>query len=105
MSDRRRVVAPRGGVVGGQFTAHHYRDVAHSLGVRLSRTAYRHPDGNAFIKRHYRTLKEECVWPNDFTRFDQALAAITARVEDHNHHRPHDSLGDRTPGSPGSRGT
>jgi len=81
----------------GQFTAHHYRDVAHGLGVRLSRTAYRHPDGNAFIQRLYRTLQEEGVWPNDLTSFDQALPAITAWVEDYSHHRPHDSLGDRTP--------
>ena len=57
---------------GTQFTAHYYRDVAHGLGVRLSRTAYRHPDGNAFMERLYRTLQEEGVWPNDFTSFNQA---------------------------------
>jgi putative transposase len=83
---------------GTQFTSTHYRDVAADLGVKLSRTAYRHPDGNAFIERLYRTLKEECVWANDFTDFDEALAAITAWVDDYNHHRPHDSLGrDTTP--------
>ncbi len=64
---------------------------------KLSRTAYRHPDGNAFIERLYRTLKEECVWPNDFDSFNEALAAITAWVQDYNEHRPHDSLRDRTP--------
>jgi putative transposase len=82
---------------GTQFTSNHYRDVAHALGVKLSRTAYRHPDGTAFIERLYRTLKEECVWPNDFGSFDEAFAAITAWVEDYNHHRPRDSLRDRTP--------
>lgn len=82
---------------GTQFTSIHYRDVAETLGVKLSRTAYRHPDGNAFIERLYRTLKEECVWPNDFQSFDEALAAITAWALDYNTERPHDSLGQRTP--------
>lgn len=78
---------------GTQFTAHRYRDTARTLGVKLSRSAYRHPDGNAIIGRLYRTLKEERVWPNDFTSFDEALAATTAWVIDYNTERPHDSLG------------
>lgn len=78
---------------GTQFTAERYRTDAKTLGITLSRTAYRHPDGNAFIERLYRTLKEECVWPNDFADFDEAHAAIAAWVIDYNHHRPHDSLG------------
>jgi putative transposase len=82
---------------GTQFTSIHYRDVASVLGIKLSRTAYRHPDGNAFIERLYRTLKEECVWCNDFQSFDEALAAITAWTIDYNTERPHDSLGQRTP--------
>jgi len=82
---------------GTQFTATHYREVATGLGIKLSRTAYRHPDGNAFIERLYRTLKEECVWPNDFCTFDEAHAAIQAWALDYNHERPHDSLDDKTP--------
>jgi putative transposase len=73
---------------GTQFTSNHYRDVALGLGIKLSRTAYRHPDGNAFVERLYRTLKEECVWHNEFASFDEALAAITAWVTDYNEHRP-----------------
>jgi putative transposase len=83
---------------GTQFTAERYRIDARSLGVKLSRTAYRHPNGNAFIERLYRTLKEECVWPNDFDNFEEALDAISAWVIDYNTERPHDSLGrDTTP--------
>jgi len=78
---------------GTQFTAKRYRDNAAALGITLSRTAYRHPDGNAFIERLYRTLKDKCVWPNDFASFDEALSAIEAWVIDYNNHRPHDSLG------------
>ena len=82
---------------GTQFTSIHYRDVAADLGVKLSRTAYRHPDGNAFIERMFRTLKEEAVWPNEFDSFDQASEAIRAWMIDYNHERPHASLGERTP--------
>lgn len=78
---------------GTQFTADRYRTDAQTLGITLSRTAYRHPDGNAFIERLYRTLTEECVWPNDFQSFEEAHAAIAAWVIDYNHHRPHNSLG------------
>jgi len=78
---------------GTQFTAGRYRSTAADLGIQLSRTAYRHPDGNAFIERLYRTYKEECVWPHDFASYDEALAATTAWVIDYNHERPHDSLG------------
>jgi putative transposase len=82
---------------GTQFTAGRYLDTARTLGVKCSRTAYRHPDGNAFIERVYKTYKEECVWPNDFENFEEALAATAVWVEDYNHERPHMSLDDRTP--------
>jgi putative transposase len=82
---------------GTQFTASRYRDTARMVGVKCSRTAYRHPDGNAFIERLYRTLKEECVWPEEFDSYEEALVAISAWVDDYNHERPHMSLGDRVP--------
>ena len=78
---------------GTQFCATRYHDDCAELGITTSRTAYRHPDGNAFIERLYRTYKEECVWIDDFASFDEALAATTAWVIDYNEHRAHDSLG------------
>lgn len=82
---------------GTQFTSIHYRQAADDLRITLSRSAYRHPDGNAFIERVFRTLKEEAIWPNEFGCFEEALAAIEAWVLDYNTERPHDSLNDRTP--------
>lgn len=82
---------------GTQFTSWHYRDVAQVLGVKLSRTAYRHPDGNAFIERVFKTLKMEAVWCEDFENFEQALAKITWWINDYNNERPHQKLGYRTP--------
>lgn len=82
---------------GTQFTSNHYREVADDLGITLSRTAYRHPDGNAFIERVFRTYKEEAVWPFDFSSFDEALTELERWLIDYNEERPHSSLGDRTP--------
>jgi putative transposase len=60
---------------GTQFTSTGYRDAAAALQITLSRTAYRHPDGNAFIERVYLTLKEECCWITEFASYHEALAA------------------------------
>lgn len=82
---------------GTQFTSHHYRDVAGALSLKLSRTAYRHPDGNAFIERTFGSLKVEAVWPEEFENFEQALAKIGWWIDDYNTERPHSSLSYRTP--------
>jgi len=43
------------------------------LDLTLSRTAYQHPDGNAFIERMFRTLKEEAIWTNEFDSPEEPL--------------------------------
>jgi len=82
---------------GTQFTSHHFREVADDLGITLSRTAYRHPDGNAFIERVFKTYKEEAVWPYDFQSFEEARAEFKRWLIDYNEERPHSSLNDLTP--------
>ncbi|HEX9695924.1 MAG TPA: integrase core domain-containing protein [Actinomycetota bacterium] len=82
---------------GTQFTSYLYHDVAAALDVKLSRTAYRHPDGTASIERTFLSQKTECVWPEEFENLEQALAAITAWVAPCNTERPHQSLGYATP--------
>ena len=71
--------------------------LADDLGITLSRTAYRHPDGNAFIERVFKTYKEEAVWPYDFQSFEEAKAELERWLIDYNEERPHSSLGDLTP--------
>ena len=82
---------------GTQFTSKHYRGVADTLGVKLSRTRYRHPDGNALVERIFLSLKREEVWPSDYENFTQALAAVGHWIDDHNRERPHQALKYRTP--------
>lgn len=82
---------------GTQFTSEHYREVAHRLGVKLSRTRYRHPDGNALVERIFLSLKQEEVWPQDYASFAEALASVSSWIADYNRQRPHQSLKYRTP--------
>lgn len=82
---------------GTQFTSKHYREVAAGLGLRLSRTRYRHPDGNALVERVFLSLKREEVWPSEYESFAQALAAVRTWIADYNQERPHQSLKNRTP--------
>ena len=82
---------------GTQFTSKHYREVADVLGVKLSRTRYRHPDGNALVERIFLSLKREEVWPSEYENFTQALAAVGLWIDDYNRERPHQSLKYRTP--------
>jgi putative transposase len=82
---------------GTQFTSKHYREVAAVLGVKLSRTRYRHPDGNALVERIFLSLKREEVWPSEYMSFEQARAAVQAWIDDYNRERPHQSLNYRTP--------
>jgi transposase InsO family protein len=88
---------------GTQFTSEHYREVARRLGIKLSRTRYRNPDGNALVERIFLSLKQEEVWPQDFASFAEAQAAVTHWILDYNTERPHQSLKYRTPPRSGRR--
>jgi putative transposase len=81
---------------GTQFTSEYYREVAHRLGIKLSRTRYRHPDGNALVERIFLSLKQEEVWPQDYASFAEAQAAVMHWILDYNTERPHQSLKYRT---------
>lgn len=82
---------------GTRFTSTHYRGVATALDLKLSRTGYRHRDGDAFIERIFRTSKEGATWPDGFVGYDEALAAIVAWIQDYNTERPQASLSERKP--------
>jgi putative transposase len=68
-----------------------------SLNITHRRTAYHHPEGNSYIERFDRSLKEEEVWTAEYRSLEEARASIARWIEEYNHDRPHRSLGDRTP--------
>jgi Integrase core domain len=81
---------------GTQFTSARYVETLNQLGITHRRTAYNHPEGNSYIVRFHRSLKEEEVWLNEYQNFDQAELSIASWIEEYNHDRPHRRLRGRT---------
>jgi len=50
---------------GMQFTSANYIETLNRLGIQHRRTTYNHPEGNSFIERFHRSLKEEEAWINE----------------------------------------
>ena len=46
---------------GTQFTSARYVETLNQLGITHRRTAYNHPEGNSYIERFHRSLKERRV--------------------------------------------
>jgi putative transposase len=82
---------------GTQFTSARYVETLNRLGIQHRRTAYNHPEGNSYIERFHRSLKEEEVWINEYQSFDHAQQSIALWIEEYNHDRPHRGLHGRTP--------
>lgn len=55
------------------------------------------PEQNGMIERFFRSLKEECVWLQNFSGFEEARRVIEDWIEWYNTGRPHQSLGDLSP--------
>ena len=60
-------------------------------------TAYHHPEGNSYIERFHRSLKEEEVWTAEYRNVEEARGSIARWIEEYNHDRPHCGVGNRTP--------
>ncbi len=81
----------------GASNRHMQRDSLGRKVLRMRRTAYHHPEGNSYIERFHRSLKEEEVWVSEYRSLEEARASIERYIWEYNHDRPHRSLGDRTP--------
>ncbi len=55
------------------------------------------PEQNGMIERVFRSLKEECVWLQNFTDFEEARREVTSWINFYNTERPHQSLGYLSP--------
>lgn len=82
---------------GTQFTSGRFLETLAELGITHRRTAYHHPEGNSYIERFHRSLKEEEVWVSEYRSLEEAQQSIGRYLWEYNHDRPHQSLGDRTP--------
>ena len=72
---------------GTQFTSARYVETLNQLGITHRRTAYNHPEGNSYIERFHRSLKEEEVWLHEYQNFDQAELSIAHWIEEYNYDR------------------
>ena len=50
------------------------------------------PEQNGLIERFFRSFKEECVWQQNFTNFEEARRAVRSWLEWYNSERPHQAL-------------
>lgn len=82
---------------GTQFTSSRFLETLGRLGITLRRTAYHHPEGNRYIERFHRSLKEEEVWTAEYRSLEEARAGIARWIEEYNHDRPHRGVQNRTP--------
>jgi putative transposase len=82
---------------GTQFTSARFLETLGRLGITHRRTAYHHPEGNSYIERFHRSLKEEEVWTAEYRSVEEARASIARWIEEYNHDRPHRGVGNRTP--------
>lgn len=82
---------------GTQFTSARFIETLARLGITHRRTAYHHPEGNSYIERFHRSLKEEEVWTAEYRSLEEAQECIARWITEYNHDRPHRGVGNRTP--------
>jgi putative transposase len=67
------------------------------LEVHQAFTSYNNPKGNADTERFIRTLKEECLWLQEWTCPFTLVSALETWLDDYNEHYLHSALGYPTP--------
>jgi len=82
---------------GPEFTSLVLDQWAHRHGIRMSFIQPGKPQQNAFIESFNGKLREECLNEELFYDVTDAQTKIEAWRIDYNEHRPHRSLGQRTP--------
>jgi len=82
---------------GCQPTSKRFAGEIQKLNIEHIFTSFCNPKGNADTERLMRTIKEDLVWPRDWTCPNAFRAAFEQWVQDYNEDFPHSSLGYMTP--------
>lgn len=82
---------------GSQPTSKKFMKVSATLGIQQAFTAYNNPKGNANTERWFRTLKEDCIWLNEWESFKQIESDIKRYIEFYNNEYPHSALQGMSP--------
>ena len=83
---------------GSQFTSPGFIDAVESAGTEVSMDGRGRWMDNRFIERLWRSVKYEDVYINDYGDGLSAGRGLAKWLEDYNEFRPHQALGDATPG-------
>jgi transposase InsO family protein len=84
---------------GCQPTALAFTKACSTLGIQQAFTSYNNPKGNADTERVMRTLKEECLWLQEWTSPWALIKALEGWIADYNDHYLHSALGYQSPSS------
>ena len=68
-----------------------------TLGIQQAFTSDNHPKGNADTERVMRTLKEECLWLQEWTCPFALMTALERGIAASNAHHVHSALGYKPP--------
>jgi putative transposase len=82
---------------GCQPTALAFMQACRTLGIQQAFTSYNNPKGNADTERVMRTLKEECLWLQEWTSPFELIRALEVWITDYNEHYLHSALGYQSP--------
>jgi transposase InsO family protein len=82
---------------GCQPTATSFIQTCSILGIEQAFTAYNNPKGNADTERFMRTMKEECLWLQEWTGLNHLEMEVTEWINKYNTQYLHSTLGYKTP--------
>jgi putative transposase len=82
---------------GCQPTSLAFMRTCATLELHQAFTSYNNPKGNADTERVIRTLKEECLWLQDWTCPFALVSALETWIDDYNEYYLHSALGYKTP--------
>ena len=82
---------------GCQPTSVAFMQACSTLGIHQTFTSYNNPKGNADTERLMRTLKEECLWLQEWRSPFTLISALERWIDDYNEHYLHSALGYKPP--------
>lgn len=82
---------------GSQFTSDEYKKLLKQLGITQSMDGRRRWADNIMVERWFRSLKNECIYLNEYQTPRELLQLIGKYVKNYNTIRPHEALEYQTP--------
>lgn len=77
---------------GSQPTSVSFINACATLNIDQAFTSYNNPKGNANTERVIRTIKEDCIWINEWGSLEEAKRTIEQWIHDYNYLYPHSAL-------------